>query len=75
MKMVFSSISFLFIFLPLLLTIYFVVSKKLRNYVLLIASLIFYAWGAPECLWIILFIILINYVGSILIDRFVLYKK
>lgn len=73
--MVFSSISFLFIFLPLLLTIYFVVSKKLRNYVLLIASLIFYAWGAPECLWIILFIILINYVGSILIDRFVLYKK
>ena len=43
--MVFSSIVFLYIFLPLMLLIYFIVPKKLKNLVMIIASFIFFAWG------------------------------
>ena len=45
--MVFSSIIFLFIFLPLVLAAYFLVPKSWKNAVLLICSLFFYAWGEP----------------------------
>ncbi len=45
--MVFSSITFLFTFLPLTLLLYFMVPKFLKNTVLFIMSLIFYAWGEP----------------------------
>ena len=42
--MVFSSAIFLFAFLPILLLVYFLIDRKLKNVVLLIASLVFYAW-------------------------------
>ena len=45
--MVFSSVVFLFCFLPVLLFLYFVVPDRWRNMVLLVASMVFYAWGAP----------------------------
>jgi len=45
--MLFSSIFFLFTFLPVLLILYFAVPFKYKNYVLLAASLLFYAWGEP----------------------------
>ena len=45
--MLFSSITFLFIFLPVTLALYFIVPHKFRNIIMLIASLIFYAWGEP----------------------------
>ena len=45
--MVFSSLLFLFLFLPAVLLIYFLVPKKLRTGVLLVFSLFFYAWGEP----------------------------
>ena len=45
--MIFSSIFFLFVFLPITLLLYFLVPWKLKNAVLLIVSLIFYAWGEP----------------------------
>ena len=45
--MVFSSVVFLFVFLPIILFTYFIVPHKMRNAVLLIASLLFYAWGEP----------------------------
>lgn len=48
--MVFSSLLFVFLFLTLNLIVYFFVSEKKRNYVLLIFSLIFYAWGGPKFL-------------------------
>src|SRR5688500_7898938 len=44
--MIFSSITFLFFFLPIVLWVYFLAPRHLRNLVLLVASLIFYAWGA-----------------------------
>ena len=46
--MVFSSNIFLLYFMPAFFLVYFLMPRKSRNYVLLLASLIFYAWGAPE---------------------------
>lgn len=60
--MVFSSVTFLFIFLPVLLALYFLAPPKLRNIIMLIASLIFYAWGEPIYIVLMVLSILLNYV-------------
>jgi alginate O-acetyltransferase complex protein AlgI len=52
--MVFSSISFIFYFLPLFLLLYFLVGQKYKNTVILIGSIFFYAWGAPRFIFVIL---------------------
>lgn len=62
--MVFSSISFLFYFLPITLLIYNIVPKKLRNTILLIASLFFYFYGEPKYITVLLFSIIFNYYSS-----------
>ena len=67
--MLFSSITFISIFLPLVCFLYLCVKKDLKNYVLLIASIIFYAWGEPRYLAIMLLTILINYIGANYISR------
>lgn len=67
--MVFSSMTFIWCFLPILLLIYFVVKDKYKNYILLIFSLIFYAWGEPKYIFLMLFSILINYIYGIMIDK------
>ncbi len=59
--MVFSSIVFLFYFLPIFLIVYFVTPKKLKNSVLFLSGLIFYAWGEPINVIYMLLCILINY--------------
>ena len=66
--MLFSSMTFIYVFMPILCVIYFVLPKKLNNTVLLFASLTFYAWGEPRFLLVMLFTILINYVVGILIE-------
>ena len=68
--MVFSSSIFLFGFLPILFIIYFISPKKLKNYVLLVFSLIFYFFGGPSYILIILGVVLIDYLFAIFIDRF-----
>lgn len=71
--MLFSSLTFLFMFLPLVLILYYVIkNRKYRNLILLIFSLIFYAWGEPIYVFLMLFIILGVYVFGLLIDN---YKK
>ena len=72
--MVFSSNIFLFAFLPLTLLFYFLLPKKLatknvRNAALLIASLLFYAWGEMHYLWLLLLSITANYFFGILIHK------
>jgi len=52
--MVFSSITFLAYFLPIFLLIYFIIDKKYKNYFILISSIIFYSWGAPKFIFVIL---------------------
>ena len=52
--MVFSSITFLVYFLPLLLLLYQVIGKEYKNALLLVASIFFYSWGAPKFIFVIL---------------------
>ena len=69
--MVFSSLTFLFIFLPLVLTFYFIIPQKhikARNIVLLIFNLIFYAYGEPKNCIVMLLSIILNYIIGLLID-------
>ncbi|PXX27818.1 alginate O-acetyltransferase complex protein AlgI [Arenibacter sp. ARW7G5Y1] len=66
--MVFSSITFLFLFLPIVLLIYYTINKRLRNFFLTISSLFFYAWGEKELVMLMIFSIAINYLGGLVID-------
>lgn len=67
--MLFSSIPFLFYFLPCVLLVYFAVPQKGRNAVLLAASLFFYGWGEPKFLLFMVFSIVQGYVFARLIAR------
>ena len=67
--MLFSSIPFLFYFLPCVLLVYFIVPQKGRNAVLLAASLFFYGWGEPKFLLFMVFSIVQGYVFARLIGR------
>ena len=68
--MLFSSVPFLFYFLPCVLLVYFIVPGKLKNSVLLLASLIFYGWGASRNLPVMAVSIVQGYVFGLLIERF-----
>ena len=60
--MVFSSMTFLFAFLPVVVLVYMLSPKQMKNAILLIASLFFYAWGEPRNILLMLLSIGINYV-------------
>ena len=68
--MLFTSISFLYYFLPIVLIIYFIVPKKYKNLILFIFSLIFYFYGEPKYIFLMILEILIAYIGAILIDKY-----
>lgn len=68
--MVFSSLIFLFIFLPITLLVYYIVPRKFKNLALLIFSLIFYAWGEPVYIVIMLFSTVFDYTNGILISKY-----
>ena len=68
--MIFSSFVFLFFFLILTIGLYFILPKKARNFLLVVSSLIFYAWGEPIYVTIMVFSILFNWVIGIIIDKF-----
>ena len=67
--MVFSSTIFLCVYLPLVLLGYYICPKKGRNLFLLIASLVFYAWGEPKYVFLMIFSILVNYIFGRLMDK------
>jgi len=67
--MLFSSITFLFYFLPIVLLLYHIVPTTYKNLVLLVSSLFFYAWGEPKYILLLLFSILINYLIGLHIHR------
>ena len=73
--MLFSSITFLFYFLPILLIIYFIVPKKFKNLVLFIFSLFFYFYGEPKYGFLLLLSCIINYIMGSLIDKHRKYGK
>ncbi|MBQ9134714.1 MAG: MBOAT family protein [Lachnospiraceae bacterium] len=68
--MVFSGLLFLFRFLPIFFICYFVAPKRMRNLVLFLGSLIFYAWGEPVYVVLMLFSTVSDYVHGLLIERF-----
>ena len=68
--MVFSSIVFLYIFLPIMLIIYFIVPNKFKNAVMIIASLIFFAWGEIRYIFIMLVLAIMDYICGKKIDKY-----
>ncbi len=70
-KMVFSSVVFLFYFLPCVLLVYYIAGKKYRNTALLVFSLGFYYWGGPKFIVVMLYYILVNYFMGNLMSRFI----
>ena len=73
--MVFSSIAFLFYFLPITLVLYYVLPKRCRNIVLLTASLFFYAYGEPTYVIIMILSIIFTYFYGLMMDKFKKYSK
>ena len=74
--MLFSSTTFIFIFLTLLLILYFPIKNiKYRNIILLIFSLIFYSWGEPKYIFLMLITVLIAYIFGLLIDKYRFEKR
>ena len=68
--MVFSSITFLYFFLPAVLLIYYISPKKIKNIVLLLSGLFFYAWGEPVYVVIMIFSSFIDYAAGLIIDKY-----
>lgn len=68
--MLFSSIPFIYYFLPCVLIAYFIVPRNIKNLVLLLASLVFYAWGEPAYVFLMAGSILMGYVFGILIEKY-----
>lgn len=67
--MIFSSISFLFYFLPIFMFLYFISPQKHKNIVLLLFSLIFYVWGEPKYILLMLFSCIVDYIHAIVIEN------
>ena len=73
--MLFSSMLFLWIFLPICILGNYLLKREYRNYFLLIMSLIFYAWGEPKYILLMLFSIILNWGFGLLIEYFSKFKK
>lgn len=67
--LLFSSNIFIFLFLPITLTGYYLLHKPYRNFFLLLMSLVFYAWGEPKFVIVMICSIFFNYTMAILVDR------
>ena len=70
--MLFSSFSFLFVFFPIVVILYYVFrfNKNAKNFVLLVASLLFYAWGEPRYVLLMISMIIISYIFALLIQSY-----
>ena len=68
--MVFSSLLFLFRYLPIVMALYFILPKKYRNALLFVASLVFYAWGEPIYVTLMIFSTVVDYTHGMLVQRY-----
>lgn len=73
--MVFSSLVFMFAYLPITLLAYYLVPRQGRNIFLFIVNLIFYGWGEPRLVLLMVFNIFFNYIGGWLVDKYRAYAK
>ena len=67
--MLFSSVPFLYYFLPCVLILYFIAPRCLKNTVLFISSLVFYGWGEPIYVLLMLVSVLVGYISGIVIEK------
>ena len=68
--MLFSSLTFIVLFLPLLILVYYISKDKYKNYILLLFSLVFYSWGEPKYITLMIISIVINYFLALLINKY-----
>ena len=68
--MIFSSLVFMFVYLPITLLAYYLVPRQGRNIFLFIVNLIFYGWGEPKLVLLMVFNIFFNYIGGWLVDKY-----
>ena len=67
--MLFSSMFFLSVFLPVVILLYFLTGKRYRQHILLVASLFFYGWGEPKNIYIVLLVCLVSYICALAIQK------
>ncbi len=68
--MVFSSLTFLYVFLPVVFLLYFILPKKAKNIVLLLSGLLFYAWGEPVYVLLLILTASVDYTAGRLLDKY-----
>lgn len=68
--MVFSSLTFLYFFLPITLLVYYISPKKLKNFILLVSGLFFYAWGEPIYVLVMILSAIIDYFAGMVMDKY-----
>ncbi len=73
--MLFSSIPFIYYFLPLVFLVYFLVPRKFKNFTLLVSSLVFYAWGEPKLTVVMLISIATGYISGLILEKYRNTKK
>ena len=66
--MVFSSLTFLYAFLPIVLILYFISPMKIKNIIILVSGLLFYAWGEPVYIWAMIVSSLVDFIAGLIID-------
>ena len=67
--MVFSSLYFLFLYLPIVLLVYYITPLKWRNLWLLVVNLVFYGWGEPKYILLMIFTIVLDYFCGLIVAR------
>ena len=67
--MLFSSMVFLFLFLPIVLMLYYASPRKVRNLILFVFSLVFYAWGEPIYVFLMIASTIVAYITGLLADK------
>ena len=73
--MVFSSLTFIYFFLPIVMILYYISPMKIKNFIIFVSGLVFYAWGEPVYIILMIISILIDYTAGRIIDYFVLNPK
>lgn len=68
--MVFSSLAFLYLFLPIVLSLYFISGKRMKNIILFVSGLVFYAWGEPVYVLIMILSTVIDYIAGRIMHKY-----
>lgn len=68
--MVFSSLTMIYVFLPIVLLLYFISPNRIKNFILLVSGLIFYAWGEPVYIWVMIVSSFTDYMAGLIMTKY-----